>query len=186
MAPSPGKLDCLLTCGMTLWVFIYSSCGALSSSGSYRSFLDCDFPFSSTLSIYSNCSIDSYLRNSYDTSPLFFSDYIWSKTIPRVLPVLLILFLKCIQPLSGQCSYLGNLILIALQVYGILDTMLLLQPDGPQLGDPLRWCGICIATSGFHIFCTRFILRLIGFIRDDHLRGALIEQTHCNQDLGQT
>ena len=134
-------------CGMTLWVWIYSSCGALSSSGSYRSFLDCDFPFSSTLSIYSNCSIDSYLRNSYDTSPRFFSDYIWSKTIPRVLPVLLILFLKCIQPLSGQCSYLGNLILIALQVYGILDTMLLLQPDGPQL-DPLRWCSICIATSG--------------------------------------
>ena len=60
------------------------------------------------------------------------------------------------------------------QAYGILDTMLLLQPDELRLGDPLRWWGVCLATSDLHTYCIRCILLFIDSIRDDHLRGALI------------
>ena len=157
MAPSPGKLDYLLTCGMTLGVFIYSSSGTFTPLGYYSSFFDCDFSSSYTMPFPSNCSIDSYLHSSYDPSLIFFGDHTASKTIPRVLLVFLILFLKHTQHLSGRCSCL---ISIGLQVYGILDIMLLMQLD--------------METSDLYAYCARFILRSIDFIRDDRLRGALI------------
>ena len=144
---------------MTLWVCIYSSSGTFTPLAHYSSFFDCDsLPLTPC---------------HFPAIALLIRTFTGRKTIPRVLLVFLILFLKHIQHLSGRCSCLSNLISIGLQVYGILGTMLLMQLGGPRHGDPYRWWRICLVTSDLHACCTRFILRSIDFIGDLRLRGAL-------------